>query len=301
MYWFVLFLTVLFPFPVHAVVTPCNYLSETCGAERCVWLEERSVVETASLGVVCRMRAGVMMDMRRHHHRFLHRGRRCSRVRGPLRPQGLWYRPLHRRRRSGMIRTLRMNTEVHTLSRPSGCQEVCRHFVISARRRGDSSSVCWVVLVRACSSSLVRSIIGAAAVGLTFGRYLSPTLRSVVAVEEPSVGLAFGRYLSPTLRSVVAVEELSVKYAFVQGNRTTPSFASPNTPPNTRQSGIQRMMCLKPSGLSTESLLTRSCDPIASADMKLWTVKVLPSAGNKPEDQVCSCVERILSTSLEAC
>ena len=50
MYWFVLFLTVLFPFPVHAVVTPCNYLSETCGAERCVWLEERSVVETASLG-----------------------------------------------------------------------------------------------------------------------------------------------------------------------------------------------------------------------------------------------------------
>ena len=55
-----------------------------------------------------------------------------------------------------------MNTEVHTLSRPSGCQEVCRHFVISARRRGDSSSVCWVVLVRACSSSLVRGIIGAA-------------------------------------------------------------------------------------------------------------------------------------------
>ena len=43
------------------------------------------------------------------------------------------------------------------------------------------------------------SIIGAAAVGLTFGRYLSPTLRSVDAVEELSVGLAFGRYLSPTL------------------------------------------------------------------------------------------------------
>ena len=90
-------------------------------------------------------------------------------------------------------------------------------------------------------------------------------------------------------------------FVLVQGNRTTPGFASPNTLPNTRQSGIQRMMCLKPSGSSTESLLTRSCDPIASADMKLWTVKVLPSAGNKPEIQVCSCVERILSTSLEAC
>ena len=117
-----------------------------------------------------------------------------------------------------------------------------------------------------------------------------------------AVGPAFGRHLSPTLRSVVAVEELSVmKLAYVQGNRTTPSFASPTILPNTRQSGIQRMMYLKPSGLSTESLLTRSCDLIVSADMKLWAVKVLPSAGNKPEDQVCSCVERILSTSLEAC
>ena len=117
-----------------------------------------------------------------------------------------------------------------------------------------------------------------------------------------SVGPAFGRHLSPTLRSVVAVEELSVvKIAYIQENCTTPCLAPSTTLPNSRQSGIQRTMYLKPSGLSTESLLTRSCDLIVSADMKPWTVKVLPSAGNKPEDQVCSCVERILSTSLEAC
>ena len=157
-HWFVLFLTALFPLPVHAVVKPCNYLSETCGAERRVWFEERSFVETASLTVACRMRAGVMMDMRSHHHRFLRRGRRYSRVRGPLRPQGLWYRLLHRRRRSGMTQTLRMNREVRRLSRPNGCQEVCRHFVISARRRGDSPSVCCVVLVRACSSSVLLHV-----------------------------------------------------------------------------------------------------------------------------------------------
>ena len=35
-------------------------------------------------------------------------------------------------------------------------------------------------------------------------------------------------------------------------------------------------------------------------DMKLCTVKAHPSAENKPEIQVCSCVERSLSTSLEA-
>ena len=41
------FLTVFFL--VHAVVTPCSYLSESCGAERCALLEERSDVETTFL------------------------------------------------------------------------------------------------------------------------------------------------------------------------------------------------------------------------------------------------------------
>ena len=478
-HWFVLFLTALVPLPVHAVVMPCNDPSETCCAEKRVWFEERSFVVTASLGVVCRMRVGVMMDMRRHHHRFLRRGRRYSQVRIPLRPLGHCYRLLHWQRRSGMTRILRMNREVRKSSRPNGCQEVCRHFV----SRGDSPSVSWLVLFLACSSvtwkqrhqvlqkkrsngmvpqllpyggdsdhhnvypvpdlngnflgygfslcdrtgsfSLVRvvfkfaSSFGTAAgktcqtkhicvcvfvqhqayrrtdlqrwrlhcgsnitvfkpdrvalsgvfpvtVGmLSFGEFhitlgfvrldygdcgltgprkwvvcknlsrlgdpcASGELRTPVVSKgvafvfasmvgsvamkfqvglvlvgifgAASVGPAFGRHLSPTLRSVVAVEELSVvKLAYVQEIRTTPSLASSTTLPNSRQSGIQRTMYLKPSGLSTESLLTRSCDLIVSAEMKLWTVKVLPSAGNELEIQVCSCVERILSTSLEAC
>ena len=142
----------------------------------------------------------------------------------------------------------------------------------------------------------LASMVGAVAMKFKVGLVL------VGIFGAASVGPAFGRHLSPTLRSVVAVEELSVvKIAYVQENCTTPCLASLTTLPNSRQSGIQRTMYLKPSGLSTESLLTRSCDLIVSAEMKLWTVKVFPSAGNEPEDQVCSCVERILSTSLEAC
>ena len=152
----------------RAVNTYCLFACLTTGSFARVPKALILAIASAGSRVVCRMRAGVMMDMRRHHHRFLHRGRRCSRVRSPLRPQGLWYRLLHRPRRSGTIRILRMNREGHMLSRPSGCQEVCRHFVISARCRGDSSPVCWSlrlmrrwfawpgVLVRDCSPSLVR-------------------------------------------------------------------------------------------------------------------------------------------------
>ena len=46
-FWFVFFLTVLCP--VHAFVTPCSYLSETCSVERCALLEERDDVETTNL------------------------------------------------------------------------------------------------------------------------------------------------------------------------------------------------------------------------------------------------------------
>ena len=100
---------------------------------------------------VCRMRAGLMMVTRHQRRRFLHRRRRCLRVRCLLRLHGLWYLLALRRRRSGTIRTSRVSIAFRAVPRPTGNQEICHLLVTSARCHGDTSLV-------GCSSPLaVRS------------------------------------------------------------------------------------------------------------------------------------------------
>ena len=125
---------------------------------------------------LCRMRAGLMMVTLHQRHRFLHRRRRCLRVRCLLRLHGLWYLLVLRGRRSGTIRTSRMSSAFRAVPRPIANQVICHLLVTSARCHGDTSLVgcssplgglvvsrvvltwfTWpVVPARACSSSPMR-------------------------------------------------------------------------------------------------------------------------------------------------